>query len=260
MRKIKIAAGILLIAHIMLANCMAGYAAEVEQHQGYYLLYTYDQENGADLEVGINQAITDQTHEEIDLDNLILFPLEAGVYHPFQMEQLAAEELTKEVREYLLYAGYAQIEDEAAAESYELEAQEHAKTNGLGGWKEQEKVPEEGEAQGAEKKPGADELQKKENKNEGGELSENKHEGGKTKKEKASGHKGKHTEREGIGFWTKLSRELWVDASKYVRIVVVVFGIVILMGAAIIIRLITQVNYWTRIACRLYDTSKRRKE
>lgn len=134
MRKMKNAVVTFLMAYMVYANCTVSYAAEGEQE--YYLLYMYDQENGASVEIGINQVITNQAYEDINMDNLILFPIEGGVYHPFQMEQLEEEELTREIREYLLYAGYARIDDEAIAEDYELDAQEHARVNGLGGWKE----------------------------------------------------------------------------------------------------------------------------
>lgn len=134
MRKIKNAAVIFLMVYTIFANSIVSFAAE-EGEQGYYLLYMYDQEKGASVEIGINQVITDQAYEEINMDNLIIFPIEGGVYHPFQMEQMEEDELTREIREYLLYAGYVRIDNESIAEDYELEAQEHAKSNGLGGWK-----------------------------------------------------------------------------------------------------------------------------
>lgn len=134
MRKIKNAAVIFLMVYTLFANSIVSFAVE-EGEQGYYLLYMYDQEKGASVEIGINQVITDQAYEEINMDNLIMFPIEGGVYHPFQMEQMEEDELTREIREYLLYAGYARIDNESIAEDYELEAQEHAKSNGLGGWK-----------------------------------------------------------------------------------------------------------------------------
>lgn len=135
MRKIKNAAVTFLIVYMILANSIVNYAAE-EGEQGYYLLYMYDQENGASVEIGFSQVISKAAYEDKNMENLILFPIEGGVYHPFQMEQLEEEELTREIREYLLYAGYAQLEDKSIAEDYELEAQEHAELNGLGGWKE----------------------------------------------------------------------------------------------------------------------------
>lgn len=135
MRKIKKVIFMFLVVYTIFSNSVAGYAAE-EGEQKYFLLYMYDQDDGAAVEIGTYQIIMDQESDGINLDNLTLFPMEAGVYHPFQMEQPEEEKLTREVREYLLYTGYAYIEDEAVAEDYELKAQEHAKLDCLGGWEE----------------------------------------------------------------------------------------------------------------------------
>lgn len=136
MRKIKNVFGVIFMAYIIFANSIVSYSAE-ESEQGYYLLYMYDQDNSVTIKIGTSQIIKEQAFGEINLDNLILFPIETGVYHPFQMRQMEEEEMTREIREYLLYAGYAKIDEEAIAESYELEAQEHARENSLGGWYEE---------------------------------------------------------------------------------------------------------------------------
>lgn len=135
MRKMKNVVFMFLVVYMIFAHSIMSYAAE-EGEQKYFLLYMYGQDAGAVVEIGTYQIIMDQESDDINLDNLTLFPIETGVYHPFQMEQLDGEELTREVREYLLYAGYAYINDDAIAEGYEVKAQEYAKLNCLGGWAE----------------------------------------------------------------------------------------------------------------------------
>lgn len=138
MQKIKHMMAILFMVCMISAGGMISYAAGSE-NQGYYLLYMYDHHTGENIEIGVNQIITDQVSDGITLDNLILFPIEGGVYHPFQIEELDIENVNREIREYLLYSGYARIDDEEIAEDYELEAQQHAVDNSLGGWRETSK-------------------------------------------------------------------------------------------------------------------------
>lgn len=135
MRKIRKSVIMLFIACVVFGSNIVSNAAEAEpEEQEYYLLYMMDADSNMVIEVGRREVILEQSDYNINLYNLTLFPLETGVFHPFQMVDLETAELTREVREYLLYAGYARINDESIAEEYEIEAQEHAKSNSLGGW------------------------------------------------------------------------------------------------------------------------------
>lgn len=140
MQKTKVVL-VLMIVYMMLANTVQCQTAS-DDGSDYYVIYENDSDDNIAIEIGKQETIIKQAYGEIDLDNLSFFPMQIRTYFSFHVTN--ADTLNDEVKRKLLYYGYAQIIDETIATAEELEAQEHAVSNRLGGWKETVNNQEEG--------------------------------------------------------------------------------------------------------------------
>lgn len=140
MQKIKVVL-VLMIVYMMFANRVECQAAS-DDGSDYYVIYENDSDDNIAIEIGKQETLINEAYGEIDLDNLAFFPMQIRTHFSFHVDD--ADTLDNEVKRKLLYYGYAQIIDETVATAEELEAQEHAVSNRLGGWKETVNNQEEG--------------------------------------------------------------------------------------------------------------------
>lgn len=140
MQKIKLVF-VLMIVYLMFANTVECQAAS-DDGSDYYVIYENDSDDNIAIEIGKQETLINEAYGEIDLDNLAFFPMQIRTHFSFHVDD--ADTLDNEVKRKLLYYGYAQIIDETVATAEELEAQEHAVSNRLGGWKETVNNQEEG--------------------------------------------------------------------------------------------------------------------
>lgn len=144
MQKIKVVF-VLMIVYMMFANTVECQAAS-DDGSDYYVIYENDSDDNIAIEIGKQETLINEAYGEIDLDNLAFFPMQIRTHFSFHVND--ADTLDNEVKRKLLYYGYAQIIDETIATAEELNAQEHAVSNHLGGWKENVNNQEEGDDTG----------------------------------------------------------------------------------------------------------------
>lgn len=132
MQKIKVVL-VFVAAYILLIKTVECRAAS-DDGSDYYVIYENDSDDNITIEIGKQETLINQAYGEIDLDNLDFFPMQIRTHFSFYVSD--ADTLDNEVKRELLYFGYAQIIDETIATAEELEAQEHAVSNRLGGWEE----------------------------------------------------------------------------------------------------------------------------
>lgn len=104
------------------------------QSDNCYFIFHINEDNSIYVEFGKEQELFNNTSDRIDLTNLELIPQTMGIHYSYLAENAELETLTTELREYLLYHGYAKLTNEDIATDGEKRNQQNAKEKKLGIW------------------------------------------------------------------------------------------------------------------------------
>lgn len=114
------------------------------QDSSYYFRYSNDGENNVEFEIYKNDNSLNEVFDNLNFENLEFFPLKTDMFIFFPLDNDNMKSVDNEIYLSLLRQGYVRIVDESIATQEEIDAQEKAKDQHLGGW-EIELVNENGE-------------------------------------------------------------------------------------------------------------------